>query len=184
MYISCSKKNGFVSLAVCMGAALPSRLKCLTPQGLHGGYSIPAVLRKHTCMNLFLLWQVAYCHRISSEGCIEELFRNSPLLEVVDLRYVETVCDRTLLFLTEYCTNLKQLYIKGCPLVTMESLVRLHDEKGVQIDVPFTRLRAKKCMVKFLMPVWCIHVKCPNYCIIILALFWKQYFSLILHTRK
>lgn len=81
---------------------------------------------------------------MSSEGCLEEMFRKCPLLEEVDLRQVGSVRDRTLLVLTEYCRHLKRLCVEGC-WVTEEALGRLRN-RGVDIDVPLrtSRNRSKK----------------------------------------
>lgn len=84
-------------------------------------------------------YQVSNCHHVSSEGFLEEVFRRSPLLETVDLSAVKTISSRTLMVLTEYCRHLKQLSVGGCPLVTMETLVKLGYEQGVRIDVPIFR---------------------------------------------
>lgn len=65
---------------------------------------------------------------------MEELFRKCPLLEVVDLRNVKTVSNRTLLVLAEYCRSLKQIFVKGCPLVDMEPLAKLR-KHGISVDV-------------------------------------------------
>lgn len=80
-------------------------------------------------------WQINNCSHVSSEGCLEELFRKCPLLEVVDLRDVKTVTNRTLLVMTEYCSHLKRVLVKGCPLVTMEPIIKL-ERNGVCLDVP------------------------------------------------
>lgn len=55
-------------------------------------------------------------------------------MEVIDLRAVKTVNDRTLKVLVEYCGRMKQLFVEGCPLMTMEPLIALH-QQGVIIDV-------------------------------------------------
>lgn len=83
--------------------------------------------------SLFL--QVANCLQVSPEGCLEELFRKCPELEVVDLRHVKSVSDRTLLVLTEYCRHLRQLYVQGCTHVAMATLLKIHSERGVKIDI-------------------------------------------------
>ena len=87
---------------------------------------------------LFLSQQVAYSQRISSEGCLEELFRKCPRLKEVDLRHVQSVRDRTLLVLTEYCRHLKKVLVEGCHQISMESLMRLQD-RGVILDVVLHR---------------------------------------------
>ena len=84
-------------------------------------------------MKLFL--KVANCSQVNPEGCLEELFRKCPRLEEVDLRQVKSVSNRTLLVLTEYCSHLRELYIEGCTLVTMTTLVKMHLERGVNIDI-------------------------------------------------
>ncbi len=62
---------------------------------------------------------------MSSEGNLEEVFRKCVELEVVDLRGVRVVNERSLFVLAEYCTRLKELFVEGCPLVTSESLIKL-----------------------------------------------------------
>ena len=57
------------------------------------------------------------------------------MLEVVDLRQTKSVTNRTLLVLTEYCSRLQQLLVKGCTLITMALLVKIHCERGVNIDI-------------------------------------------------
>lgn len=66
---------------------------------------------------------------------MEELFRKCPLLEVVDLCDVKTVTNRTLLVMTEYCSHLKRVSVKRCPLVTIEPIMKL-ERNGISLDVP------------------------------------------------
>lgn len=59
---------------------------------------------------------------MSSECCLEEVFRKCPLLEVVDMREVTTVTNRSLLVLLEYCSKLRQVLVQGCSQVALQTL--------------------------------------------------------------
>lgn len=55
-------------------------------------------------------------------------------MEVVDLCDVQTVSNRTLMVMSEYCSHLQRLVLAGCPLVTIEPIGKLK-KKGVSLDV-------------------------------------------------
>ena len=74
---------------------------------------------------------MARCRNLSSECCLEEVFRKSPHLEVVDMSGVTTVNDRTLLVLLEYCTEVQQVFIEGCTKVTHQPL---HHPKSSKVN--------------------------------------------------
>jgi len=53
--------------------------------------------------------------------CLAEVFRKCPHLEVVDLREVISVDNRTLLVMLEYCGSLRHVLVRGCPHVIFQS---------------------------------------------------------------
>ena len=76
--------------------------------------------------------QMAYCHHINLSH-LEDVFKTSPKLTSVDLRYIGPTSDRTLLVLGEYCQQLQFLFVEGCAKVTEKTLTPLR-ERGVQVD--------------------------------------------------
>ena len=68
------------------------------------------------------------------EGVLEELFRKCPSLEVVDLRHVRSVQNRTLMVLVEYCRHLKHIYLEGCNLLNQATKSKIV-KRGITIDV-------------------------------------------------
>ena len=71
---------------------------------------------------------------MSSECCLEEVFRKCPHLEVVDLCGVQTVTNRTIFVLLEYCSKLRHLFLLGCHQVDSESLL-CAESHGVAVDI-------------------------------------------------
>lgn len=79
------------------------------------------------------------------------MFRKCPLLEVVDVRGVRTVTNRTIFVLAEYCRKLKTLLVKSCPNVTMDTLAMLCEKlDNVRIDVPILNTKTQRSSARVL----------------------------------
>ena len=114
----------------------PSKVRVGTPLLIESD-SAMQVAQKDAAFFLTFLppSQVAYSYRLKLTY-LEEVFKNCPNLEWVDVRYVGLVSDRTLLVLREYCCKLKHLFVEGCTKVTENTLTPLR-KFGINVDIPF-----------------------------------------------
>lgn len=75
---------------------------------------------------------MAFSYPLTSDDLIE-VFKSCPLLETVDLRFVRAATDNTLSVLAAYCSHLKHLHVKGCPV--SNEVLQMLKRQGVVIDI-------------------------------------------------